>query len=56
MFSHQDGRGTDCSVNEPIRRYAARPIEYVEDNKGVVMDDYLKEALEITRAQLAFAL
>ena len=31
--------------------YAARQIEYIEDNKGVVMDDYLKEALEITRAQ-----
>ena len=31
--------------------YAARQIEYIEDTKGVVMDDYLKEALEITRAQ-----
>ena len=31
--------------------FAARQIEYIEDTKGVVMDDYLKEALEITRAQ-----
>ena len=50
LFNRIEAWPTVLSLNQS-GGFAARQVEYIEDIKGVVMDDYLKEALEITRAQ-----